>query len=140
MTDYPITKFFPVYDHIYNQIKQNKDVELTKDEKISMMSHIRNLDKEATNTLFLLIRIHGLRFSNDKAFDIPFNGVPVKAGSPTSVSASGSGPVDIEFNINKLPTCLNQILYRFIQMHLHKLQVEQERNAVASDCIKKNIQ
>src|SRR5271170_3159304 len=63
---------FPLYDIL---LKDVPDRELTKEEKIKIISTITTLDQKEQNNIFTIIRIHSLRNnSNGNIFDIPYDG------------------------------------------------------------------
>jgi len=105
---------FPLYDVL---IKDLPDKELTKDEKMKLVSIVPSLDQNGHDIMYTLIRIHGLKTSGSgNIFDIPYDGQKLDKltnGKPTR---------DIKFNIEKLHPIASQLVYKFAMMHIEKME------------------
>ena len=100
---------FPLYDIL---VKDSPNVDLTIEEKKYIVSTIPLLNDEAHKNIFTIIRLHGLKNSSSKVFDIPYSGQKINN--------------DIRFTISKLPNIVKQMIYRFVCIHV-KTKEEDER-------------
>lgn len=101
---------FPLYEIL---IKDVKDKELTKEEKLKLISIIPTLDQKEHDNIFTLIRIHGLKNNYSKnIFDIPYNGQNLNKND-TSQS--------IKFNVDKLPHIVGQLIFKFLTIHIERM-------------------
>lgn len=104
---------FPLYDFL---IKDISNKELTKDEKIKLMSIIPTLDQKGHDNIYTLIRVHGLKTDmGGNIFETPYDGQKIDKilnGKPTR---------DIKFNIDKLPYIVSQLVYKFAIIHTQSM-------------------
>jgi hypothetical protein len=96
---------FPLYDNLINEIKTEED--LTTKQKDEFIKLVDNIDENASELIYALIRVYQLENSENKnTFTLPFNG--------TFINES------IKFDLNELPNKLKQILYKFIVLNKTK--------------------
>lgn len=99
---------FPLYD---NLIREAEDSELTVKQKDRFMKLIKDIDDTGSELVYALIRLYQLENCEDKStFKLPYSGKFVKH--------------DIQFNLEKLPLKLQQMLYEFIQIHTKTMKEE----------------
>jgi hypothetical protein len=96
---------FPLYDNIINEIKTEED--LTTKQKDEFIKLVANVDENASELIYALIRVYQLENSENKnTFTLPFNGTFIND--------------TIKFDLNELPNKLKQILYKFIVLNKTK--------------------
>lgn len=106
---------YPLYDVL---IKDIKDTELTTSEKLKLISIIPTLDQKEHDTIFTLIRIHGLKNNYSKnIFDIPYDGQNLNKNNTCQ---------SIKFNVDKLPHIVGQIVFKFLTIHTEKMRENSE--------------
>lgn len=119
----PIGTFFPLYDALYQKIKDNANVQLTEDEIKQLNQKIQSMDKYGRDMIFVWIRLHSLKTTDSRLMDIPFGGQ--KLDSKTS---SGNETVQtVKFDMREFPPCLNRMLDKFCDLHLSRMAEESER-------------
>lgn len=97
---------FPLYDSLY---KEAEDTDLTASQKKSFISKIQNIDIDGYELLYALIRSYQVEVDGiNTKFDIPYSGKYVNKN-------------DIEFDLSIFPNKLKRILYKFIQVHIKKI-------------------
>ncbi len=96
---------FPLYDTL------NKDIpttDLTTEEKTSFLKNVKQLDENGTELFYALIKVYQLQNeSNESHFTVPYGGKYVKK--------------DIKFDLDCFPVYLKHILFKFIQIHVKKM-------------------
>jgi hypothetical protein len=96
---------FPLYDNIINEVKTEED--LTTKQKDEFIKLVENVDENASELIYALIRVYQLENSENKnTFTLPYNGTFVND--------------TIKFDLNELPNKLKQILYKFIVLNKTK--------------------
>lgn len=96
---------FPLYDNIINEVKTEED--LTTKQKDEFIKLVENVDENASELIYALIRVYQLENSENKnTFTLPYNGTFVND--------------IIKFDLNELPNKLKQILYKFIVLNKTK--------------------
>jgi hypothetical protein len=101
---------FPLYDNLSSDIITNTD--LSSKEKDDFMKIIKNVDSDAFELIYALIRTYQLENCDDKStFKLPFGGKFVKN--------------DIKFHLDDLPNNLKQIIYKFLLIHKKKIEEEE---------------
>ena len=96
---------FPLYDVL---IKDISNKELTRDEKLKLLSMISSLDHKGHVNMYTLIRVHGLKTHvGENIFEIPYCGVQEKN--------------NLKFNIDKLPNIVAQLIYKFATIHMQTM-------------------
>ncbi len=107
---------FPLYDILLKDVQKN-DTPLTREEKRDLKKIISKLDQKGHERLFLIIRVHSLRNKEqDNIFDIPYNGK--------------KNENNIEFDIEKMPSVVVQMLYKFVNIHLQTMKEDEEKSAI----------
>jgi hypothetical protein len=102
--------YFSLYHSLIEKIPKK---DLTKSEKLDLLSKIEQLDSDGKENLFVLIKYHYLTKEKGLLFDIPYEG---KLNS-----------ADIEFDISNFPKELKQILYKFVKLHFNKMKEDELR-------------
>ena len=97
---------FPLYDSL-KQYSSKKD--LTIKEKTDFIQKVDQLDDEGYGLMYALIKCYQLEHEKDSY--IPYKAVVNKE--------------HIDFNMNELPNPLKRMLYKFLSLHLEKLQQDQ---------------
>jgi len=96
---------FPLYDNLINEIKTEED--LTTKQKDEFIKLVANIDENASELIYALIRVYQLENSENKnTFTLPFNGTFIND--------------TIKFDLNELPNKLKQVLYKFIVLNKTK--------------------
>ncbi len=107
---------FPLFDILYERIKDKEKFSAkdTKELADNLMKINRIKDNEMIyNILFIIIRIYSLRYSDDKVFDIPFQGEKLNSNGDKTIH-------DIKFDIRNFPSKLQHILLEYTQMEMKK--------------------
>lgn len=99
---------FPLYDSLSKGISRN---DLTSTQKKLFIKRILKIDKHGNELVYALIRMYQVE-NNDKniSFTLPYNGTFIDT--------------DIQFDIDKFPLTLKQILFKFLGVHLNKMKEE----------------
>jgi hypothetical protein len=127
MTTNEITNqnFEPIYNLLYSDISKSpeKDKSLVSDEIKALISNISKLDRLGIDLVYVLIRIHSIRYSNSKIMDVPYG------GSRTNKNVSSEDEIcDIKFDIKKFPVILSRLLLHFTDLHLRRIDEEVNRS------------
>jgi|688.fasta_scaffold1619728_1 hypothetical protein len=117
--------FFPVYDMLLEQVKSmpNCEVPLNSNNITELKNKIDNLDKVGKDMVYVLIRIHSLRFSNSKLLDVPYNGERILSNN----NETSDNLYDITFDIKKFPNILSRMLIVFCDLHLRKIKEDTDK-------------
>lgn len=118
--------FFPVYDMLLEQVKSmpNCEVPLNSNNITELKNKIDNLDKVGKDMVYVLIRIHSLRFSNSKLLDVPYYGDRVLSNN----NETSDTLYDITFDIKKFPNILSRMLIVFCDLHLRKIKEDTDKS------------
>ena len=95
---------FPLYDNLYKNAI-NKD--LTVKQKKNFVRNVNDMDNNGKELLYALIKTYYLLHTNYK-HDTPYEGE----------ITTNDKLVDIEWNLNKFPKNLKQIVNKFLTMNL----------------------
>jgi hypothetical protein len=99
---------FPLYDSLSKDISTT---DLTASQKRSFLKKIIKIDQNGHELVYALIRMYQIENGEENtSFTLPYNG-----------TFTGS---DINFDVDKLPKNLKQILYKFLSVHLKKMKEE----------------
>ena len=97
---------FPFYDSIMKDIK-NKD--LTLKQKNEFITNINKIDSDGAELIYALIRIFQLQNEdNPLTCILPYSGRFLKKN-------------EMQFDLNEFPNKLKQLLYKFLTMHIKKM-------------------
>jgi hypothetical protein len=102
-----------LYQSLYENTKNIKS-KLEDHQIRNMLSTIPKLDEKGQETIFFLIRMFNINQVKDFTFNIPYESSEKKG--------------EIEFDLDKFPNHLQQMLYMFVQMHYEYLSYETSRN------------
>lgn len=108
-------KNFPLYDLLEKHIKST---DLTLKEKQLLINNIENnLDSDGIEKIYLLIKYHYYKnLKNEDSTKIPFEGE--------------ENLNTFEFNLDKLPIKLKQIINKFVKIHIEKLEIDINRSSI----------
>ena len=97
---------FPLYDNLLGEVTSFED--LTVKQKDDFMKVINDIDDNATELVYALIRVYQLENSENKnTFTLPYDGKYVENNKNK----------DIRFDLNELPNQLKQMLYNFLRLY-----------------------
>jgi hypothetical protein len=99
---------FPLYTSIKNNLPKK---DLTQAEKNDFIKKIKELEQDAHELIYVLIKSYYLDTEKD-SFSIPYKGQINKD--------------KIQFNLLDFPHTLRQLLYKFVKMHNKKLREDKE--------------
>lgn len=96
---------FPLYTSLIKDISEN---DLTTVQKRNFIKKIDEIDKNGQELIYALIKCYQLE-NNDKntSFTLPYNGL--------------FNENNVIFDLDNLPKKLKQLLYKFINIHLTKM-------------------
>jgi hypothetical protein len=117
--EFNISSFFPLYQHIRQQVVSIENSDLTVEETQTLLEQFRNLDKLGIELIYVLIRVHSLQtMSADQKdyFEIPYQGDKLETNT--------NGVFNVKFDLRKFPNPLKHIIFKFIQIHLQKIHEE----------------
>lgn len=103
---------FPLFDRLFEKAKKegNINIALSGSSLSELSKEIGNVDKFHTDIVFVLIRIHSLRHSNNNnLFDVPYGGI--------RNDRNVEDKCDIEFDLLKFPSELQHLLKQFICLY-----------------------
>ena len=101
---------FPLYTSLMLNLS-TKD--LTIPQKKKLITIINTLNEEAYELIYILIKCYYTEHNRDMdSLALPYNG---------QICSDG-----INFNLNELPNQLKQLLFKFVQLHLRKIQEDRE--------------
>lgn len=119
----PLGTFFPLYDNLYQKIKDNADIQLTEDEIKQLNQKIQSMDKYGREMIFVWIRLHSLKTTDSRLMDIPFGGQKLDSKAQTGNETIST----VKFDLREFPPCLNRMLDKFCDLHLARMSEEAER-------------
>lgn len=100
---------FPLYDNLIKKIP-NKD--LTAIQKNKFMKNIKNIDSNTQELFYAIIKTYETENNKDKNINIPYGGE--------------YKDTNLTFNLEEFPTCLKQMLYKFLNMHMKKIKEDKK--------------
>lgn len=125
-TTVSLPTLFPVYDLLYQQVSaESEQKELTEEEILILTGKIKQLDKLGIDMVYVLIRVHSIRYSQTKLLDIPYKGEKVAERIEQNEICN-----DVKFDVREFPTILSRIITKFVDLHLRKMKEEVEKNIV----------
>jgi hypothetical protein len=99
---------FPLYDSLSKDIPINN---LNTTQKKSFIKRIEKIDDEGCGLVYALIKMYQTENNEDNtSFTLPYNGKYINN--------------DMNFNLEEIPGNLQQILYKFLGIHLSKMREE----------------
>jgi hypothetical protein len=103
---------FPLYDSFSQNIPSD---DLTLSQKKTFIRRTSKMDKKGHELLYALIRMHQIENNEQNtSFTLPYGGTFIEK--------------DINFNLDKLPIILKQILLKFSKAHLDKMKEDKKNN------------
>ena len=115
--------FFPLYDILYQRVKENANVQLTDEEIGKLNQKIKSLDKYGRDMIFVWIRVHSMKTTDSRLMDIPFGGQKFD-----SKQQDGSEVLHtVKFDLREFPPQLNRMLDKFCDLHLSRMVEDSER-------------
>ena len=104
-----MTSTFPLYDTLYNQVRQSNTMhpEITQSQKQLIISFIDSSQEHIHELIYVLIRMYQLQHSDTQLFTLPYGAKQIKKG--------------LKFNINKFPHTLTHIIHQFVITHTNTL-------------------
>ncbi len=100
---------FPFYDSMIKDVK-NKD--LTMKQKDEFITKVNKIDENGIELVYALIRIYEMQHEeNSGTFKLPYSGKYIEKNN-------------IQFDFDQFPVKLKQILYKFINIHIKKMEEE----------------
>jgi hypothetical protein len=103
---------FPLYDVL---VKDCTNDDLTIEQKKEIIEMIPKMDAKGHQNIFTLIRTHGLKNNSKNIFDLPYEGQKI------------NNQQDVNFNLDKLPNIVKQMVYKFVCMNIKTLKEEEGR-------------
>jgi hypothetical protein len=101
---------FPIYDTLSENASQK---DLNAKQKDEFMDKIKTLDQQGYELVYALIRAFQMENNDDKTtFKLPYKGKIIK---------TETGEPRLDFDLEKLPNKLKQILYKFVNIHIKSM-------------------
>ena len=97
---------FPLYDSLY---KEADDKDISSSHRKNFLTKITSLDQDGYELVYVLIKIYYLKHNDDSGIVLPYNGKYVNK-------------TDISFDFNTFPNKLKNMLYKFLQAHIKKME------------------
>lgn len=110
---------FPLYDNLISNLPKK---DLTVKQKEAMIADIPKLDHNGKELVYTLIKYY------NKINDETPSQLPYKGQSEDSNEDVGDDMKNITWCITDLPHPLRQLLYKFIIMHIKKLEEDCKRD------------
>jgi hypothetical protein len=100
---------YPLYDNLCKNISCK---DLTAIQKRAFIKRMEKIDVNGNELVYALIRMHQCENKEENtSFTLPYNGYFIDG--------------DIAFNLDKFPIKLKQVLFKFLEVHINKMQEEQ---------------
>lgn len=93
---------FPLYDNIIQKLEdagQSPDTPITIDEKHTFIDFVKASDQNVHEFIYMLMKVHQLKFDTTSSTNLPFNGKEQKCG--------------LKFDMDALSHHLQRVLYEF---------------------------
>jgi hypothetical protein len=99
---------FPLYDSLSKDLL---DKDLTLPQKRVFIKRISKIDSNGHDLVYALIRMYQVENNEENiSFTLPYNGTFIDS--------------DINFDLDKFPLNLKQIIYKFLGVHIEKMKEE----------------
>ena len=102
---------FPLYDSLYKEVE---DKDISSPHRKFFLSKIEKLDQDGYELIYVLIKIYYLKHNDDSGIVLPYNGKYVNK-------------TDISFDFNSFPNKLKNMLYKFLQAHVKKMEDDKSK-------------
>lgn len=121
-------KFYPLYDILLSQVKAkpNWDEQLSDEEIRTLIININSMEEIGKNMIYLWIRIHSLKNTDEKIMNIPYGGEKIDFKK----IENGGMLYDIKFDLRNFPPILNRMLLTFTELHMRKMEENNTKNAL----------
>jgi hypothetical protein len=100
---------FPLYQDLF---KISDEIDLKDEEKDELIKKIKRMDDMGHELIYALIRNYQLEHSS--SFDLPYESKMLKLG--------------LKFDLDKLPSKLQKIVWNFTDKHLEKMKEDAKLN------------
>jgi len=107
---------FPLYDNLISNLPKK---DLTVKQKEAMITDIPKLDYHGKELVYTLIKYYN-KINDETVLQLPYKG--------KSEDSTESDIKNITWCITDLPHPLRQLLYKFITMHIKKLEEDCKRD------------
>lgn len=102
---------YPFYDSFSNKAK---DKDLTNKQKTDFIKKINKVDTAGLELIYAIIKVHEIKNSNT----LLYNNIPYEGTYENK---------QLQFDLEKFPNKLKQILNKFITMHLKKMKEDKKK-------------
>lgn len=106
---------FPLYESLLNEIPKK---DLTAKQKSDLVSMISKMDSYGKELMYVIINIY-MKNEDDTNDEVPYKGV--KFTDPNGISS-------ISWKLSEIPVKLRHILYKFVSMHMRKMEEDNIRS------------
>lgn len=110
---------FPLY-HSLNKDIPKKD--LSKVEKEDLIKKIHNIDISGKNLIYALIKFYFIETASDNNESLPYGGIKEQVDESNT---------NVTWSLLDLPITLRHILYKFVIMHIKKMEEEKHRSHIS---------
>ena len=93
--------------------------EFTAHKKEEFLKMVKGLDTEGIKTFLLIVKFHDIRVSQQSSSMLPYG---------SHIDEKG-----VTFDLDKFPSLLQNILYKFMEMYIKNKQIELERQMFNSN-------
>jgi hypothetical protein len=108
---------FPLYNNLIKDIPKK---DLTTKQKDFIIKNIDNIDDNAKELVYVLIKFYSNNENKDNTENLPYKGLKDNFDKNTEL-------YNITWNLLELPITLRQILYKFISLHMKQKEDEIKR-------------
>ena len=102
---------FPLYDSLY---KEAGDKDLSSAQRKNFLNKITSVDQDGYELIYALIKIYYLNHTDESGIVLPYDGKYVNK-------------TDISFDFNTFPNKLKNILNKFLQAHIKKMEDDKSK-------------
>jgi hypothetical protein len=94
---------FPLFSHLKSEVcEEEKDLSI--EQKMKLVENIKKLNEQGCSLVYALIRYYQIFEAKDSVVENPFGMKKIKTG--------------YRFCIDELPSLLQNLIYRFVEIHL----------------------
>ncbi len=102
---------FPLFN---NLLAESEEKDLTQVQKKAFIKKLEKIDQDGNNLIYALILSYWVNETRELDTKIPYDGECYDK--------------DVTFDLDNFPKKLKQVLYKFVQLHVKKMNEDKKRN------------